>query len=135
MYKVRPIQTDRYTMLIVVGRLSKTLWEKIEAFPHTLRRFSVSISEATLQHPWAIDHLASLQFLPLSTLTHLSIARISNPFQLEVHEVASVKSVPDEFVLALQAAKSLRHLTCDWWSWTAEDLKIPMENCHELRVS
>ncbi|KIM26956.1 hypothetical protein M408DRAFT_175571 [Serendipita vermifera MAFF 305830] len=118
----------------IQGRLSKALWEKVDDFPSHLKRFKISISEATLHHSWAIDHLSSLQFLPLSALTHLSIARISNPFQLHVHEVASLKPIPAEFVQALRAAKSLRHLTCDWWSWMAEELKVPMENCPDLQV-
>jgi len=117
------------------GRLSKSIWEKVDDFPPSLRRFRIGISEATLQHSWAIDHLASLRSLPLSTLTHLSITRVCNPFQAQIHEVASLKPVPEEFVRSLRAAKSLRYLTCDWWSWTAEALKTPMESCTSLRVS
>jgi len=128
---------NRCTILnsITTGRLSKSVWEKVGDFPPSLRRFRIGISEATLQHSWAIDHLSSLQSLPLSTLTHLAIARVCNPFQAQIHEVASLKPVPDEFVHSLRAAKSLRHLTCDWWTWPAEALKTPMENCTRLRVS
>lgn len=117
------------------GRLSKSLWEKIQEYPSSLRRICIRITEHTLQHSWPIEHLASLNQLPMDILTHLSIIRQYNPHKTQVSDAAALTLVPANTVHSLQSAKQLRLFECDWWSWRSEDLKTLLENCPSLHVS
>ncbi|KAG9056727.1 peroxin [Serendipita sp. 407] len=125
---------EAFTLREVQGRLSKTLWEKILDYPSRLRHFQVNINENSIQHAWNIDHLSSLSNLPVISLTHLIIRRTSSPFQDQVHDVAILKPVPSAFVRSLENARDLQHLECDWWSWSCDNLRTPLESCPDLRV-
>jgi hypothetical protein len=117
-----------------LGRLSKSLWGKIEEFPPLLRKLRIAISESSVQHSWAIDHLSGLHAIPMNNFTHLAVVRVVRPFDTHVSELASIKAIPLAFVDAFKDALNLEVLECDWWSWRPEDLKVPLETCPGLRV-
>ena len=116
------------------GRLLKSLWGKVEEFPPLLRKLHIALSESSVQHSWAIDHLSGLHAIPMNNFTHLTILRVVRPFDCHISELASIKTIPSAFVDSFKGAFNLEVLECDWWSWRLEDLKVPLETCSVLRV-
>lgn len=124
----------RRSLIDLSGRLSKALWGRVEEFPPLLRKLNIAISEGSVQHSWAIDHLSGLHAIPMNSFTHLTIVRVIRPFDSHVSELASIKTIPTAFVGSFKDAFNLEVLECDWWSWRPEDLKVPLETCSVLRV-
>lgn len=118
---------------VISGRLSRSLWEKVE-LPPSLTHFSVRISEAGPHHSWVADHLHSLSSLSFAHLTTIHVVRTVHPFDRRLDAVAVLQPLPSELARSLRAARSLQVLECDWWAWSAENLKAVLESCQKLQV-
>jgi hypothetical protein len=126
-----------------LGRLSRSLWTKLAAFPPALRTFQILISESGPHHSWMKDHLQSLHALPFESLRGLSVVRreplprLQNGvpiFDVMTDDVVTLKPVPKEFLERMKDAKLLTCFECDWWSWSIPDLKVVLESCPSLEV-
>ncbi|KAH7108195.1 hypothetical protein BKA62DRAFT_681390 [Auriculariales sp. MPI-PUGE-AT-0066] len=124
---------EDFRLIEVEGRLSKTVWGKVQ-LPTALASFAVRIAEPGPHHSWIADHLGSLKSLSLQYLTTINICRIIHPFDNSLDDVVTLLPIPQDLVVGLQAARALRTLECDWWSWRAEHLKPVLEACQELRT-
>ncbi|KII92863.1 hypothetical protein PLICRDRAFT_37659 [Plicaturopsis crispa FD-325 SS-3] len=132
-----------FTLQEVQGRLSRGLWSKPDQFPAGLNDFGIVINEASPHHSWTTDHLLSLQALPMESLSKLSVLRLESPprihnnqpvYDVPVDDIAVLKHVPPDFVDRMRLATSLSVFECDWWAWGIPDLKVVLENCHELET-
>ncbi|KAG8872041.1 peroxin [Tulasnella sp. 331] len=122
----------------VQGRLSKALWTKIPLEPASsaLKTLKISISECGPHHSWSLDHLRSLASFPLEGVQHFTITRASASNDEAVPDDAlMLKPVPrDVFRWLCDKGQELETVTCDWWSWAPDDVKVLLEKCSRLRV-
>ncbi|KDQ10051.1 hypothetical protein BOTBODRAFT_68789 [Botryobasidium botryosum FD-172 SS1] len=129
---------EDFALVEVEGRLSRTLWTKVDTLPPALHTFRVSFSESGPHHSWTADHLQSLPSLAFDpdVLKHLYLTRLVHPLEQERPEPAddmtAVKPIPKDVVKRLKEAKALEVLECDWWSWKPEDVKELLEGCTKL---
>lgn len=125
------------------GRLSRSLWIKPAHYPTSFRSLRILIAETGPHHSWSADHLQSIHAVPFTTLSHLSVARrealptLHNgnaTYDIVVDDAVALKSVPQEFIVAIRGGQNLTDLQCDFWAWSVADLKALAGGCPNLKV-
>ncbi|KAG8895698.1 peroxin, partial [Tulasnella sp. 417] len=129
---------EEFGLVHVEGRLSKTLWTKLsqDTIPVSLSKLTIGIPDVGPSHSWSLDHLRSLSSFPFTNIRHLAIVRTSTSTEgPSLDRANNLQPVPREVLKALteDEATEITCLECDWWSWSAEDLKVLLERCTKLK--
>lgn len=124
---------------LLAGRLSKTLWTKLgpDTIPASLSKLTIGIPDVGPSHSWSLDHLRSLSSFPFANIRHLAIIRMSASTEgPSIDKGNNLRPVPRDVLKALteSEATEMTCLECDWWSWSADDLKVVLERCTKLKV-
>lgn len=129
---------EEFGLVHVEGRLSKTLWTKLaqDTIPTSLNKLTIGIPDVGPSHSWSLDHLRSLSSFPFANIRHITIVRTSVSTEgPSIDRGNNLQPVPREVLKALteDEAAEITSLECDWWSWSAEDLKVVLERCSKLK--
>ncbi|CDZ98295.1 hypothetical protein [Phaffia rhodozyma] len=119
---------ESFCLSEVQGRLSKTLWSKVEVFPETLRHLRIEISDVGPHHSWTTDHLLSISDITVNNLETFSVVRSIPPVCLfpvppqghpppRVDEACIYGPLPDELLCKIcDKGTRLKVLELDWWT-------------------
>lgn len=142
--------------LTVPGRLDKNTWAQIDAWPKTLRSFTIEIDESAGHHSWVLDHLASIDHIPFAQLQEFRVGRLVHPIArlpfppvgvaipsiqkgYELSPVpmcllqAIVEGEPNSDLYNFKPNAKMRILCLDWWEIGPNELDGLVKSLPSLR--